>query len=265
MHTPLIKLAGLAAACSLLAQPVLADESVYKVGVTPGPHAQIMEAVQKVAADKGLTIDIIEFGDFVQPNAALAAGDINANAFQHEPYLDSQIADRGYDLTVVGYTITNLMGLYSKKINSLDELSEGARVGVPNDPTNGGRALLLLEDEGVITLKPDAGLKVTPLDVVDNPKKLTLIELDAAQMVRSLDDVEAAAINGSYAHSAGFKPLEDAIAIEDPLGPYTNIIVVRTEDKDADWAKTLVESYQSPQVAAFIEETFQGAIVPSWE
>ncbi|HBO80787.1 MAG TPA: metal ABC transporter substrate-binding protein, partial [Cupriavidus sp.] len=183
-----------------------AQEKPIKVGVTGGPHAQIMEQVKKVAAKDGLTIQVVEFSDYIQPNAALAAGDLDANSYQHLPYLEAQIKDRGYKFTNVAFTVTFPMGVYSKKIKSLDQLKQGARVGVPNDPTNGGRGLLLLQSKGLIKLRPDAGLKATPLDVVENPKKIKLVELDAAQLPRSLDDLDVAAINGNYAESAGLSP-----------------------------------------------------------
>src|SRR5690606_366728 len=196
-------IAGLGVAAGLAASPALAQDKVYKVGVTAGPHAQIMEFVKDIAAKDGLKIEVVEFSDYVQPNAALAAGDLDANSYQHLPYLEAQIADRGYKLSNVGYTITFPMGIYSQKVKTLDELKNGARVGIPNDPTNGGRALLVLESQGILKLNPDAGLKATPLDIVENPKKLHIVELDAAQLPRSLSDLDAAAVNGNYAASAG--------------------------------------------------------------
>lgn len=244
--------------------PVMGMAKTYKIGVTPGPHAQTLEFVQDIAAENGVNIEILEFSDYVQPNAALAAGDLDANSFQHEPYLDAQIADRGYELTNVAFTITFPMGIYSERIDNLDDLQEGARVGIPNDPTNGGRALLLLEAQGVLELDPDAGLKATPLDVVGNPKKIRLVELDAAQLPRSLSDLDAAAVNGNYAQTAGMDPVEDSIALEDPQGPYANILVVRTEDKDEEWVQTLIDSYHSPAVKDFVQETFENSVVVAW-
>jgi len=150
------------------------------------PHAEILEQVKKIAEKDGLKLQIIEFSDYIQPNAALAAGDLDANSYQHQPYLDAQVKDRGYKFVSVGTTITFPMGVYSKKIKSLKDLKSGGRIGIPNDPTNGGRALLLLQAQGVLKLKADAGLKATPLDITDNPKKVKIIELDAAQLPRSL-------------------------------------------------------------------------------
>lgn len=235
-----------------------------KVGVTAGEHAQIMEKVKEIAAKKGLNIDIVEFSDYVVPNQALADGDLNANSFQHQPYLDNQIADRGFDIVSVGTTITTPMGVYSKKVKSLDELQDGATVAIPNDPTNGGRALLVLASKGLIKVNPEAGLKVGPADVTENPKNIQFAELDAAQLPRSLDDVDAAVINTNYAMEAGLHPKKDAIAIEGEKSPYANVIAVRTADKDAPWVKTLVESYHDDSIRTFINEEFKGALIPAF-
>ena len=235
-----------------------------KIGVTPGPHAQIMEKVKEVAATKGLDIEILEFSDYVVPNQALADGELNANSFQHKPYLDNQVADRGFDIVSVAYTVNFPMAVYSKKAKSLDELAEGATVAIPNDPTNGGRALLVLADNGLIKLKDGAGLKVGPADVTDNPKKLNFAELDAAQLPRSLDDVDAAVINTNYALEAGLDPAKGSIAREGEKAPYANLIAVNAKDKDAAWTKTLIESYHNDTVKAFIDETFKGSVIPAW-
>jgi D-methionine transport system substrate-binding protein len=235
-----------------------------KVGVTPGEHAQIMEKVAEVAKTKGLNIEIVEFSDYVVPNQALADGDIQANSFQHQPYLDNQIADRKFDLVSIGTTITTPMGVYSKKVKSLDELKEGASVAIPNDPTNGGRALLVLASKGLIKFKENPGIKVTVADIVENPKNIEFAEIDAAQLPRSLEDVDAAVINTNYAMEAGLHPKTDAIAIEGEKSPYANVIVVRAADKDAPWAKTLVESYHDESIRKFINEQFKGALIASW-
>ncbi|WPE21419.1 MetQ/NlpA family ABC transporter substrate-binding protein [Shinella zoogloeoides] len=251
-----------AALAALISVPALAED--IKIGVTPGEHAQIMEKVKDVAAKKGLNIEILEFSDYVVPNQALADGDLNANSFQHQPYLDNQIADRGFDLVSVGKTITTPMGVYSKKVKNLGELAEGATVAIPNDPTNGGRALLILAKEGLIKVKPEAGLKAGPADVIENPKNIQFSELDAAQLPRSLDDVDAAVINTNYAMEAGLHPKTDAIAMEGSESPYANVIVVRRADKDAPWVKTLVEAYHDDSIKAFINDEFKGALIPSW-
>lgn len=258
----MLKFIVTAAVAALVSLPALAED--IKVGVTPGEHAQIMEKVKEVAAKKGLNIEILEFSDYVVPNQALADGDLNANSFQHQPYLDNQIADRGFDLVSVGKTITTPMGVYSKKVKSLGEIADGATIAIPNDPTNGGRALLVLAKEGLIKVNPEVGLKAGPADITENPKNIQFAELDAAQLPRSLDDVDAAVINTNYALEAGLHPKTDAIAIEGRESPYANLIVVRSADKDAPWAKTLVEAYHDDSIKAFINEEFKGALIPSW-
>ena len=255
---------ALAGATLIGGAPALAQDKPLKVGVTAGPHAQIFEQVKKVAEKDGLKIQIVEFSDYVQPNAALAAGDLDANSYQHKPYLDNQIKDRGYKFVSVGYTVNFPIGIYSRKVKSLKDLPEGAKVGIPNDPTNGGRVLLVLQDQGLIQLRPEAGLKATPLDVTGNPKKLRFVELDAAQLPRSLDDLDASAINTNYAISAGLHPGKDAIAQESAKSPYVNLIAVRESDKDAAWVARLVKAYHSPEVRQFIQTEFKGAVVPGF-
>ncbi|MEB0012258.1 MetQ/NlpA family ABC transporter substrate-binding protein [Glaciimonas sp. Gout2] len=256
--------AGLSVIASLVSTPVLAQDKPIKIGATGGPHAEILEVVKKIAAKDGLTIQIVEFSDYIQPNAALAAGDLDANSYQHLPYLEAQIKDRGYKLSNVGYTITFPMGLYSKKIKSPKDLKVGARIGIPNDPTNGGRALLLLQAQGLLKLKAGAGLQATPLDIAENPKKLKIVEIDAAQLPRSLDDLDAAAINGNFAEKAGLSPTKDGIAIEAARGPYANVIAVRTEDKNKPWVAKLLKAYHSPEVKQYVLERYKSSVIPSW-
>jgi D-methionine transport system substrate-binding protein len=235
-----------------------------KVGVTAGPHAEIMEVVKQEAARQGLAVQIIEFSDYVQPNVALAAGDLDANSYQHQPYLDNANADRGYKLVSIGKTVIFPIGIYSKKVKSLDALKEGARIGIPNDPTNGGRALLLLQDNGLIKLKAGVGLKATPLDVAENPKKLRFIELDAAQLPRSLDDTDASAVNTNFAMQAGLDPKRDAIAQESPDSPYANVLAVREKDKDRPDLAKLAAAYHSQPVKDFIQTKYHGAVIAAW-
>ena len=241
-----------------------ASAETIRVGVSAGPHAQILEAVKPIAAKDGLDIKIIEFTDYVVPNAALASGEIEANSFQHQPYLDNQVQDRGLKLVSVGKTVVFPMGFYSNKVKKLADLPNGATVAIQNDPTNGGRSLLLLQAQGLIKLRDGAGLKATPIDVVENPKNIRIVELDAAQLPRSLGDVDAAAVNTNYALESGLDPETDAIARESAESPYTNIIAVRAEDKDKPWVKQLVAAYHTPEVKQFVLEKFKGSVVPGW-
>jgi D-methionine transport system substrate-binding protein len=257
-------IAGAAMFTSIGAQ---ADDKVIKVGTIGGPDSQIWEVVTKVAKREGLNVKVVEFNDYVQPNAALDAGDLDANSFQHQPYLDSQVAQRGYKIVSAGLTYISPLGVYSKKLKSLKDLPQGAKVAVPNDPSNENRALLLLQSQGVIKLKAGAGTKgnnATALDVAENPKKIKLLELDAAQLPRSLADVDAAAINTNFALAAGLQPTKDAIALEDIHSPYANLIAVRAQDKDKPWVKKLVAAYQSEDVRQFIKTQFKGSVVPSF-
>jgi D-methionine transport system substrate-binding protein len=256
-------LAGAATLGLALTAPLSASAETVKIGVTPGPHARIMEKVKAIAAKDGLDIQILEFSDYVVPNQALADGDLDANSFQHQPYLDNQARDRGYDLVSVAKTVIYPMGIYSKTLKTLVELPEGAKIAVPNDPTNGGRALLLLQAQGVIKLKEGAGLKASPLDLVDNTRKYQIMELDAAQLPRSLDDVSIAVINTNYATEAGLDPIKDPIAREAVESPYANVIVVRKADADKPWVAKLVKAYQNDEVKSFIQQSVKGT-VPAW-
>ena len=253
---------GLVAGCGK--QAATPSDRPIKVGVTAGPHAEIMDVVKKVAEKDGLKIQIVEFNDYVQPNVALSQGDIDANSFQHQPYLDNMVADRKYDIVSIAKTVIFPMGIYSKKVKTIADVKPGAVVTIPNDPTNGGRALLLLEKVGLIKLKPNAGLKAAVTDIAENPKNIKIKELDAAQIPRSLDDVDIAAINTNYAMTAGLVPTRDAIAIEDANSPYANVIAVRTKDKDNPVFQKLVKAYQSEEVKKFIQEHFKGSVVAAW-
>ncbi|WP_241291974.1 MetQ/NlpA family ABC transporter substrate-binding protein [Burkholderia stabilis] len=245
-----------------------AEDKVIKVGTVAGPDSEVWQLVQKVAKEKeGLNVKVIEFNDYVQPNAALDSGDLDANSFQHQPYLDSQVKQRGYKLVSAGLTYISPMGVYSKKFKSLKDLPQGAKLAVPNDPSNENRALLLLQTQGVIKLKSGAGTggnNATVLDIAENPKKLKISELDAAQLPRVLSDVDAAVINTNYAIAANLQPTKDAIALESLTSPYANLIAVRAKDKDQLWVKKLVKAYQSPEVKEFIKKQFKGSMVASF-
>lgn len=239
-------------------------DAVLKVGVTAGPHAEIMEVAKKVAEKDGLKIQIVEFNDFIQPNVALNEGDLQVNSMQHKPYLDNIIKEKKYDLHSIGNTIVLPMALYSDKYKQLSNLPNGATVAIPNDPTNGGRALLLLQQAGVIKLKDGVGVKATPIDIVANPKNIKLKELDAAIISRSLKDVDLAAVNTNYAIPAGLVPAKDAIAIEDANSPYVNIFVATGKTKDDPRVKALVKAYQSKEVKDFIDTKYQKAVIAGW-
>lgn len=257
-------LAGVALAAASSGAHAQTTSRPIKVGVTAGPHAQIIEVVKEVAARQGLVLQIVEFNDYVQPNAALDQGDLDANSYQHRPFLEQQIKDRGYKIVAIGETVTFPIGIYSKRVKSLKDVPSGGTIAIPNDPTNGGRVLQLLAREGVIGLRPDAGLRANLADVTANPRNIKLIELDAAQLARSLDDVDAAAVNTNYAIVAGLQPARDAIAIESAQSPYANLIAVRLVDKDRPEFQTLVAAYRSPEVKKFVLEEFKGAVVPTW-
>lgn len=248
-------------AFALLATTAVAQDKPLKIGVTAGPHAQILEQVKRVAEKDGLKLQIVEFSDYIQPNAALASGDLDANSYQHLPFLELQVADRGYKFVSVAKTVIFPIGLYSKKVKDLKDLKTGARFGIPNDPTNGGRVLLMLQEKGLIKVKPAAGLKATPLDVIDNPKKLRFVELEAAQLARSLNDLDAAAVNTNFALPAGLNPNKDAIALESPNSPYVNVLVVREQDQAKPWAAKLVKAYHSDEVRNFIKTEFKGSVL----
>ena len=252
----------------LLTAPIALSEAAsaktYKVGVTPGTHERVLEFVKPRLAEAGIDIKIVSFSDYVLPNQAVNDGDLDMNSFQHQPYLDNQVRDRGLKLVSVGTNFVEPMGVYSKKIKSLAELKPGDGVAIPNDPTNGGRALLLLQKQGLIKLRAGAGLTAGVVDIADNPRKLKFVELDAAQLPRSLPDVAAAAINTNYALEADLVPTRDAIVIEAADSPYANIFVVHARDKDAAWVKTFVAVYQTPAVRDFILEAFKGAVVPAF-
>ena len=252
------------AASAVFAMAAAQAQDTIKIAVTAGPHAQIAEVAKKVAERDGLKLQIVEFNDYIQPNAALDAGDVQANSYQHLPFLQSQIQARGYRISAVGNTVTFPMGFYSKKYKSLADLPPGAKVGIQNDPSNSGRALALLQKYGVIKLKPSAGISATVQDVVENPKKLQIVQIEAAQLPRSLDDLDASAINTNYAVQARLVPTRDAIAIEDPKNPYANLLAVRTEDKDKPWVAKLVKAFQSPEVKQLVESTFSGSMVPAF-
>lgn len=239
------------------------DKKEVTVGVTPGIHAEIMEQVKKEAAKQGITIKIMEFSDYVTPDVALSNKEIDMNSYQHKPYMDNLVKDKGLKIVSIGQTVVAPIGLYSHKIKSLDEVKDGMTVAVPNDPTNGARGLLLLQKAGFIKIKD--GVKYpTPQDITDNPKHFQIKELEAAQIPRSLDDVDFAAINTNYAMDAGLNPVSDALLREDKDSPYANILAVHEDDKDNPTLKKIVEIYHSDVIKKYIEDHYKGALIPAF-
>ncbi|BCZ44854.1 lipoprotein [Clostridium gelidum] len=243
------------------------NDKVIKIGVTPKPHKEIVEIAKPLLEKEGYTVEITEFNDYVQPNTAVSEGSLDANFFQHMPYLKEQNESKGFKLVSVGAVHLEPMGLYSKKIKSLDELKDGATIAIPNDPSNEARALKLLAGKGIIKIKD--GELVTPKDIIQdggNSKNLKFSELEAAAVPRAIDDVDAAVINGNYAIDAKFNPTKDAIIIEDKNSeaakPYANIVVVKEGNEKQEKIQALYKALTSPEVKAFIEKEYSGAVIP---
>ena len=236
------------------------------VGATPEPHAALLSLVVDDLAAQGITLEIKEFTDYVTPNDAVEYGEIDANYFQHIPYLESFNTEHGYHLVNAGGIHVEPIALYSSKYSSLSDLPNGAVIAIPNDPTNEGRALLLLQSAGLIKLKEGVGMKATPADVVENPKNLKFQELEAAQLPRSLADVDASVITMNYVMSSGLSPKDQGIFLEDKDTPLAvMIIAAREKDKDQPAYQKFVKYYQSESVKKFIAEKYKGTIVPAWE
>lgn len=250
---------------SLSIGQALAHEHHIKVGTVAGPETDVMQVAADIAEKEfGLEVEIIEFTDYVTPNAALADGSLDANAYQHEPYMNAMVRDRGFDFAIAGRTFIYPIGAYSEKYNSLDELPDGATIALPNDPSNEGRALILLHNHGLIQLDDPTNLEVTPLNIVENPHDYDFREIEAAQLPHILPDVDMAFINNTFAQPAGLL-LDDALVSEGRDSPYVNIIAVRAGDEDREEIQQLVEAYQTDEVVAKAEELFKGAAVPGWE
>jgi D-methionine transport system substrate-binding protein len=254
---------GLGVATSQLA---LAAPQTLRVGIMSGEDEDVWRVVAANAAKQGLAIKITTFSDYTQPNEALSEHDLDANSFQHKPYLDAQIKARGYTIVPVGFTYVQPIGLYSRKVKSVADLPDGATVAVPNDPSNEGRSLLLLQAQHLITLRADVGLLPTARDIADNPKHIHIKELDAGIVGRAIGDVDAAVINTDWAIKAGIKIPQERIAQEQVNGnPYRNFLAVNAKDANAPWVHALVQSYQQPNVAAEILSVYHGATLPAWE
>ncbi len=245
-------------------QSAAQPEKEIKIGATAGPHAEVVEAVAKEAEKQGIKIKVVEFSDYITPDKALADGDVDLVSYQHKPFLDNFNKQNGTDLTAIGNTILMRMGIYSNKVKSVDQLQDGAVVAIPNDPTNGGRGLALLQRAGVIKLKDGVGFKATPADVVENPKHLQFKEIEAAQLPRSLDDVDAAVITMNYVMSAGLNVKEQGIYLEPKDEPLAvMILAARSKDKDNGTYKKIAELFHSDGVKQFIDEKYKGTIVPA--
>lgn len=249
-------------------QPEAADNKeakVLKVGATPVPHAEILKVVKPILEKDGIQLDIIEFNDYVQPNLALNDNNLDANYFQHLPYLEEFNNQKGTKLTYTAKIHFEPMGLFSKKIKDVSEFKEGDQIGIPNDPTNGGRALAILEKAGLIKMKEGVGISATVRDIVE--KKVEVIELEAAQLPRSVDDLAGAVINGNFAVQANFVPT-DALVAEDAQSEaadtYGNILAIRKGDENRAEIQKLNEALKSPDVKKFIEETYKGAVIATF-
>lgn len=241
--------------------PAESAEKVLTVGATPVPHAELLALVKEELAAKGVELKIIEFTDYVTPNLALSDGQLDANFFQHLPYLESFSAEKGLKLVSAFAVHVEPLGLYSSKAKSLSELKDGAAIGIPNDPTNEGRALLLLQARGLIKLSEKAGLKGTPADVTENARKFKFVELEAAQLPRTLVDLDAAVINGNFALESGLNPVADALALEGAESPYANIVAVRAGSENDPRIAALSEALRSAKVKDFILSKYNGGVV----
>lgn len=262
-----IAFAGVISGCGGDKKPAASSAAVkneISVGITPGYSEQVMEYAAKEAAKQGLTVNIKTFSDYVTPDQALAAGDIDLNSFQHGPFLQAFNEKNGTHLVSIGNTYLAPLRVYSNKITSIKDVPDGAKVSIPNDPSNGGRALLLLDHNGLLKLKPGTdSTKATINDIAENPKKLEIIELEAAQLPRSLDDVTISVINAGYAKSANLDS-KKALATEDNTSPYVNIIAAREQDKDNPTYQKFVKIFQSDNVRKYINDNFSDGLVPAF-
>lgn len=262
-----IAFAGVISGCGGDKKPAASSAAVkneISVGITPGYSEQVMEYAAKEAAKQGLTVNIKTFSDYVTPDQALAAGDIDLNSFQHGPFLQAFNEKNGTHLVSIGNTYLAPLRVYSNKITSIKDVPDGAKVSIPNDPSNGGRALLLLDHNGLLKLKPGTDpTKATINDIAENPKKLEIIELEAAQLPRSLDDVTISVINAGYAKSANLDS-KKALATEDNTSPYVNIIAAREQDKDNPTYQKFVKIFQSDNVRKYMNDNFSDGLVPAF-
>lgn len=240
-----------------------AQTTTLKVGASPVPHADILNFVKPTLEKEGVKLEVIEFSDYVQPNLSLADKELDANFFQHKPYLDEFAKSHNLKLDVLVAVHLEPMGVYSHKVKNVNDIPQGGKIAIPNDPTNGGRALKVLESTGLIKVKPEAGVLATVADIVENPKNLSFAEIEAAQLPRSLDDVSAAVINSNFALGANLNPTKDAIAVESKDSPYANIVVIRQGD-NREALQKLKAALTTPDVKKFLEEKYKGAVLPAF-
>ena len=231
-----------------------------KVGASPVPHAQLLQLVKDDLKNQDIDLEIIELTDYVTPNLLLDSKELDANFFQHKPYLDTFSKEKNLKLAIAGNIHVEPLGVYSKKVNKLEDLKKGGVVAIPNDPTNGGRALILLNNKGIIKLKNPTDLLATEFDIVENKNNLKFKSLDAAQIPRALTDVDLAVVNGNYALEAGLNPLTEALIIEGKESPYANLVAVREGDEKREDIQKLIKALQSEKVKEFIEVTYKGAV-----
>lgn len=246
----------IALSTALLIAASLFAQTTLKVGATPEPHADILNLIKDDLAAEGIDLKVIEFTDYVTPNEAVESGEIDANYFQHIPYLESFNTERGYHLVNAAGIHVEPFALYSKKIKSIKDIKKKSRIAIPNDPTNEARALLLLQEAGLIKLAPDAGITATVQDITENPLKLKFSEIEAASLPRVLSDVTAAVINGNYAIPAGLSAAKDGLFVEGSSSPYVNVIAVKAGNENTPAIKALIKAVQSEKVRNYIKERY---------
>lgn len=264
----MIKKTLISASCSILAGLAIgftsfaAGAETLSVAATPVPHADILRLIAPDLKKEGYELKVIEFSDFVSPNLALDAGEVDVNYYQHKPFLDATVNSRRLNIEAVSPVHILPMAAYSKRVKNVKDLKKGARVAIPNDPSNGGRALLLLRDAGLITLKPGADSTVSVLDIVKNPLRLRFTEVEAAQVPRTLDDVDLAVVNSNYAIGVGLNPIKDSIYLESKESPYAVIVAARKGHAGDAKTQALVKALKSDKVRTYMLETYKGGVVP---
>ncbi|MDD3396897.1 MAG: MetQ/NlpA family ABC transporter substrate-binding protein [Acidaminococcaceae bacterium] len=246
------------------AKPAADKKVVLKVGATPVPHAEILNFIKPTLAKEGVDLQVMEFNDYVKPNMALNDKELDANFFQHLPYLQKFAGERKMNLTSLVAVHIEPMGIYSKTVKDIKNVPAGSRIAIPNDPTNGGRALSILEKAGLLKLRDGVGINGTPADIQDNPKGFIIVEIEAALLPRSMDDVALSVINSNFAMQANLNPTKDALFQEPKDSPYANIVAIRKGDEKRAEMEKLKKAITSPEVKKFIEEKYKGAVVPAF-